>query len=130
MSNATVNRPDGERLLDAAVVRFDLPEYTRKLMDERIWENTTRNSITLLHNDYMRIVLVVIKGGQEMCHGVERALSIQVLSGRVNVETDEETFSMDEGEMAALRPRVRHFVFAEKQAVVLLTLGGAMAEGA
>lgn len=123
-NEATYNRPEGTRTLDAPVVRINLPEYIRQIMDEKAWANTTRNAITLLHNNYMRIVLVAIKGGNEMCHGIAGALSIQVLRGRVNLETEEESFSMDEGDMAALQPRVQHYVYAEEQAIFLLTLAG------
>lgn len=123
-SDATANRPEGKRPLDAPVVRFCLPQFIQQLKDEKAWTATTRNAITLLHNDYMRIVLVALKGGQEMCHGIAGALSVQVLSGRINLETELESFSMDEGDMAALQPRIRHFIFAEGTAVILLTLAG------
>lgn len=123
-NEATYNRPEGTRTLDAPVVRFSLPEYVRRILDEKAWQNTSRNAITLLHNGYMRIVLVAIKGGQEMCHAIDGALSIQVLAGRVNLETEEESFSMDEGDMAALQPGVKHYLYAEEQAVFVLTLAG------
>ncbi|MBS1616823.1 MAG: hypothetical protein JST06_11980 [Bacteroidetes bacterium] len=123
-SDATANRPEGKRPLDAAVMRFSLPHYIRQLKDEKAWTETTRNAITLLHNSYMRIVLVALKSGQEMCHGIAGALSVHVLSGRINLETEQESFSMDEGDIATLHPGLRHFIFAEGTAVILLTLAG------
>ena len=128
-NDATYNRPEGMRTLDAPVVRINIPDYVRQIKDEKGWENGDRNAITLLHNGFMRIVLIALKEGVEMSHAVDGAISIQVLDGRLWVETEAQSFSVDEEEIAALQPQLRHYVFAEEETVFLLTLAG-NAEGA
>lgn len=123
-NEATYNRPEGTRTLDAPVVRINLPDYIRQIKDEKAWANTSRNAITVLHNDYMRIVLVALKEGVEMSHAIDGALSIQVLDGRLWIETEAQSFSVDEEEIAALRPGLQHYIFAEEETVFLLTLAG------
>jgi quercetin dioxygenase-like cupin family protein len=123
-NEATHNRPEGARILDAPVIRVNLLDYMRQIKDEKAWQEGDRNAITLLHNGYMRIVLVALKEGVEMSHAIDGALSIQVLSGRLWVETEAQSFSVDEEEIAALQPGLRHYVFAEEESVFLLTLAG------
>lgn len=124
-NEATNNRPEGTRTLDAPVLRINLPDYIRQIKRESAWENSDRNAITLLHNDYQRIVLVALKESAEMTrHAVDGALSIQVISGRLWVETEAQSFSIDESEIAALHPGLQHYVFAEAESVFLLFLAG------
>ena len=123
-NEATYNRPEGSRKLDAPVVRINLPDYLRQLKDENAWQNTSRNAITVLHNEHMRIVLIALKEGQEMSHAIDGALCIQVLDGRLWIETEAQSFSVDTEEMAALQPRLQHYIVAEEESVFLLTLSG------
>jgi quercetin dioxygenase-like cupin family protein len=123
-NEATYNRPEGTRTLNAPVVRINVPDYIRQIKDEKAWDKGDRNAITLLHNDHMRIVLVALKDGVEMSHAIDGAISIQVLAGRLWVETEAQSFSVDEEEIAALQPGLRHYIFAEEESTFLLTLAG------
>jgi quercetin dioxygenase-like cupin family protein len=124
-NEATYNRPEGTRTLDAPVLRINLPDYARQIKNEAAWQNGDRNAITLLHNAFQRIVLVALKQGAEMTrHSVDGALSIQLLSGRLWLETEAQSFSIDAEEIAALQPGLSHSVYAEEEAMFLLTLAG------
>jgi len=124
-NESTRNRPDGARVLDAPILLINLPDYTRQIKMEVAWQDSDRNAITLMHNDLLRIVLIALKQGAEMSrHMVEAAISIQLISGRLWVETEEWSYSADEGEIIALQPSIPHYVFAEEESVFLLTLSG------
>lgn len=121
----TLNRPHGARVLDAPMVRINLSEFASIIRKETAWENSDRNAITVLHNEHMRLVLVALKEGAEMTRkAVDGALSIHILSGRLWVEGEANSFSADEGEIIALHPAVSHYVFAEKESLFLLILAG------
>jgi quercetin dioxygenase-like cupin family protein len=125
-NDATHNRPQGTRTLDAPVFRINLSDHVRQIKNEVAWRDSDRNAITLLHNDYQRIVLVALKEGAEMTrHAVDAALTIRVLSGRIWLETEAQSFSVDDDEMAALQPGLSHYVYAEEESVFLLILAGA-----
>ena len=124
-NRSTYNRPEGDRVLDASVLRITLPDCIRQIRSESAWENSDRNAITLLHSAHMRIVLVALKEGAQMNrHATDGALSVQVLQGRLWLETDAQSFSIDEEEIAALQPGLPHHVFAEQETLFLLTLAG------
>ena len=124
-NDATVNRPEGTRTLNAPALLINIPDYIRQIKNEVAWQDRDRNAITLLHNEFQRIVLIALKEGAEMTkHAVDAALTIQLLDGRLWVDTEAQSFSMDNGEVAAIHPGLSHSVFAEKESVLLLTLAG------
>jgi quercetin dioxygenase-like cupin family protein len=124
-NESTRNRPNGSRPLDAPILLMNLPDYVRQIKNEVAWQDSDRNAITLMHNDLLRIVLIALKPGAEMSrHAVEAAISIQVVSGRLWVETEDWSYSADEGDIIALQASIPHYVFAEEESVFLLTLSG------
>src|ERR1700759_3805146 len=46
-NDATHNRPEGDRILDAPYVLTDFEEHIKQLMDEKAWADSDRNSITV-----------------------------------------------------------------------------------
>jgi len=124
-NESTPNRPEGGRILDAPMLRINLPEYIWQIKGEVAWQNSDRNAITLLHNEFMRIVVVALKEGAEMNRlAVDGAISIHLLNGRLWVDSEPHSFSLDEGEIIALRPGINHNAYAEQDSVFLLTLAG------
>lgn len=128
-NRATYNRPEGDRALDGALVRTNIPDAIRQLMSESAWENGDRNAITLLHNNRLRVVLMALKQNAEVIpHAPEGASFIQVVAGRIWLETTEQSLSLDEGDALGLAPGVPRSIFAEEEAVLLLTLTGEAAD--
>ena len=124
-NESTLNRPEGNRLLDAPMLRINLPEYVWQIKSEVAWQNSDRNAITVLHNEFMRIVLVALKEGAEMTRlQVDGAISIQLMNGRLWVESEPHSFSIDEGEILTLRPGISHYIYAEQESVFIMTLAG------
>ena len=124
-NEGTRNRPEGTRTLDAPILRISLPDYIRQITNEVAWQDSDRNAITVLHNEFQRIVLIALKQNAEMArHAVDGAVILQVLSGRLWVESEAQSFSIDEAEIAALRPGLAHTVFAEAETICLLIMAG------
>jgi len=124
-NNATNNRPEGDRILNAPLVRMNFAESISQLKSEAAWQNGDRNAVTLLHNDQLRIVLITLKQHAEMSpHNIEGASFLQIIYGRVWVETLERSLSLDTGEGLAFAPGMPRSLFAEEETVVLLTLVG------
>lgn len=124
-NNATHNRPEGDRILDAPLVRMNFAESINQLKSEAAWHNSDRNALTLLHNDQLRIVLIALKQHAEMSpYTIEGTSFLQVIEGRIWVETLERSLSLDAGEGLAFAPGLPRSSFAEEEAVLLLTLVG------
>lgn len=124
-NRATPNRPEGTRSLNAPAMRINLPDAIRQIKNEATWNASDRNAITLLHSDYQRIVLVALKEGAELSrHATDAAQTIQVLSGRIWVETDALSFNLDESEIGSIAPQLPHYIYAEEETVFVMTFAG------
>ncbi len=124
-NRATPNRPEGTRTIDAPALRINLPDAIRQIKSEATWNASDRNAITLLHSEYQRVVLVAMKEGAELSrHATDAAQTIQVLGGRIWIETDALSFNLDENEIGSLAPRLMHYIYAEEESVFLMTFAG------
>ncbi len=122
-NQSTPLRPEGDRLLDAQMVKMDLSEYRAKIKDEKTWKEGDRTAITLFKSDSMRIVLIALHAGSEMkTHTAPGIISVQVLSGRINFRTERQTAELSEGQMLTLHKGVPHSVLAYEESTFLLTM--------
>jgi quercetin dioxygenase-like cupin family protein len=120
---ATHNRPDGERIIDAPVLLIDLPAFIRQIRNEDEWQNSDRNSITVFKTDDLRIVLGGLHKGAEMIpHDAQGIMSIQVLEGRLDINTDELNTTLIAGHMIAIHKGCNYRVIAAEETIYLLTI--------
>src|SRR6476469_813674 len=87
-NESTLNRPDGDRVLDGTYVFVDLPSYVRQIKEEKAWEKNDRNGITVFKSDYSTIVVTALQQGATIKDNkIDGFLSIQVLHGNIRVST-------------------------------------------
>ncbi|MGI8584377.1 MAG: hypothetical protein ACR2KX_19465, partial [Chitinophagaceae bacterium] len=78
-NEATINRPEGDRPVDAPVVLVDIPDLIKQLKKEKAWDKNDRNAITVFKSDKLRIVLVAMHKKAEMTtEHPENIFSLQV----------------------------------------------------
>lgn len=122
-NDATKQRPQGERIMDAALVTIDLCSFTKQIKEEHAWNDSDRNAITVFKTDGMRIVLIALHKDAEMKkHTADGLISIQVLEGQSLFTTEEHSAELGQGEMLALHENIPHSVLAKKETIFLLTL--------
>ena len=122
-NDATKQRPQGERIMDAALVTIDLSSFTKQIREEKTWKDSDRNAITVFKTDGMRIVLIALHKDAEMAtHTADGMISVQVLEGQILFTTEEQLVELGQGEMLALHENVPHSVLAKEETIFLLTL--------
>ena len=122
-NDATPQRPEGERLLNAELLQMDLNSARRQIKLEPAWQNSDRNAITLFKSEGLRIVLIALHDGAELkTHTAPGLISVQVLEGGIVFRSEKQTAELDEGQMVALHAGVPHSVSARKESVFLLTI--------
>jgi len=120
-NEATLNRPEGDRVLDAPYVFMDLNDFIKQLKDEEAWDKNDRNGITVFKTDNLTTVLTCLhKDAAIKDNTVDGLFQVQVLSGKVRVSTDDGDIDMKEGEMITLHPNVHHSLVAIKKSTLLL----------
>ncbi|MEO5593311.1 MAG: cupin domain-containing protein [Chitinophagaceae bacterium] len=126
-NNSTSQRPEGDRLIDATLVNIDLPMYMQQIKEESSWKDGKRNAITFFKTNGLRIVLIALHEGAEMArHTADGIISVQVLEGKLQFNTDRQSVELLNGQMLALHERIPHSVMAIKETIFLLTLSTAL----
>lgn len=122
-NEATPQRPEGDRLLNADLVEMDLNSFIDQVRNESTWKESDRNSITIFKSDRMRIVLLGLHKGAELAtHTANGTISVQVLEGKINFTAEPQTATLQKGQMIVLHEKIPHSVAALEESFFLLTL--------
>ena len=128
-NEATPQRPGGDRSLDAALVAIDLPAFVKQIKEESTWNESDRNAITVFKTNGLRIVLIALHKGAEMArHTADGIISVQVLEGQMQFNTEWRSVELNKGQVLALHERIPHSLFALKETIFLLTLTTSLKE--
>ncbi len=123
INESTPQRPEGERIVDAALVGIDLPKFMEQIKKEPAWLNGPRNAITVFKSDHMRLVLIALHSGAELpTHTADGTISVQVLEGNLRFGTPDEVVQLQKGQMVTLHEGIPHNVLALEDSLFLLTL--------
>ena len=127
MNNETIvdvfllHTPD--RLLDAALLCFELPEAIKKLKSEDTWKMGERTAVTLMKSSFMRIVLIALHGQSEInFHQSGNVISVQLLEGKINFQTQNESVMLSKGSLITIHEDMQHTLIAIEESVFLLTV--------
>jgi quercetin dioxygenase-like cupin family protein len=122
-NESTPQRPQGERMLNAALVEMDLNKFMTEIKQESTWKESDRNSITIFKSDSMRIVLVGLHENAELkTHTANGTISVQVLEGAIKFTAELQAVHLEKGQMIALQEKMPHSVIAVRESFFLLTL--------
>jgi quercetin dioxygenase-like cupin family protein len=122
-NEATQQRPEGDRAMDATLVTIDLPSFIKRIKQEPTWKDSDRNAITVFKTNGMRLVLIALHAGAEMkTHTADGIISVQVIDGRMKFNADNRSVELNTGQMLALHKRIPHSVLAIDETIFLLTL--------
>ena len=122
-NEATVLRPEGDRILDAPFVEMDLNNFIVQIKEEITWATTDHNSITIFKSDNTTVVLIGMHQNAELKkHSAYGDIHVQVLEGKINFCTEQQTVSLLKGQMIALKADIPHSVLALEDSFFLLTV--------
>ena len=122
-NEATPQRPEGDRSIDAALIAIDLPSFVKQIKEESTWKESDRNAITVFKTNGLRIVLIALHKDAEMArHIADGIISVHVLEGQMQFNTEWRSIELSKGQMLALHERIPHSVLALEETIFLLTL--------
>lgn len=122
-NEATTNRPEGDRPVDAPLVLINIPDIIKQIKKEKAWDKNDRNAITVFKSDKMSIILVALHKKAEMTTGrPENIFSLQMLAGRLKLHTDAKTVDVREEELFVLHANIPYKIEAIKKSIFLLTV--------
>lgn len=107
--------------INAERLTFSLPAESLQLLDSLGSHN--RKALTLAKQPDLSIVLMAFKSGDRLAeHGAPGTVTIQVLSGHVQVSVLDEVIEAQEGMLVQIANGVKHDLLAEKDSVCLITV--------
>lgn len=122
-NDATPLRPEGQRVLNAPLVKMNLNEFMEQLKNESTWADSDRNSVTIFKSETMRIVLIGLHKNAELKpHKANGVISVQVVEGKINFTAEQQNTLLEKGQMVALHENITHSVMALTDSFFLLTL--------
>jgi quercetin dioxygenase-like cupin family protein len=105
------------------LLHFDIAEQVRHLRQEPVWASGTRNAITLTKEPGLRVVLTVLKQGTRLHeHHASGPLTLQVISGRLDLRAAGRSVVVGPGAVAVLESAVGHELHAIEESAFLLTI--------
>ena len=120
-NEATLNRPEGDRVIDASYVVIDTDQFTRQIKNEPAWEKNDRNGITVFKTDNLTAVLTCLhKDALIKDNSVDGIFQVQVLEGKIRIATTDGDIDMEKGQMIVFHPGVRHTIESLKKSTLLL----------
>jgi mannose-6-phosphate isomerase-like protein (cupin superfamily) len=121
-NEATFNRPEGDRVLDAPYVFINIPEFIRQLKSEEAWQKNDRNGITVFKSERVTMVLTCLHA-KALMHDVlvDGIFTIQVLEGIVRVRTPDGEVDMQPNQVITFHQLVDHSIEALMDSVLLFT---------
>ena len=120
-NEATLNRPEGDRVIDASYVFMDLDQFVKQIKGEVAWDKNDRNGITIFKTENLTTVLTCMhKDALIKDNSVDGIFQVQVLGGRIRITTADGDLDMEEGKMVVFHPGIRHTIEALKKSTLLL----------
>lgn len=121
-NQATENRPEGDRIIDAPYVVIDTQHFIDQLKNERSWEKNDRNGITVFKSEKLAIVITALRVNAFIQdYAVNGFLTIQILEGNIDIKTDDKNTSLNAGQSMVFHPHLNHSVLAVSDAVIMQT---------
>ena len=120
---ATNQRPNANHTIDASHVNIDIPAIAKQIKNEKTWNESDRNAMTVFKTNGLSIVLIALHQNAVMAkHKVDGLLSIQVIEGQIEFSTECKSVNLKTGQMLALHSCIEHSVIAVEETVFLLTV--------
>ena len=122
-NEATRNRPEGDRIVDAPVVIADISTFLKHLKKEKGFKKNDKNAITLFKTEKVSVVLVALHKKAEMnTDRPDHTLNLQVLKGRVRVEANGNLYEVEAEQILSLHDKLPYKIKALSKCMILLTV--------
>jgi quercetin dioxygenase-like cupin family protein len=121
-NEATINRPEGDRVIDAPYVFSDLAAFIEQVKNEKAWEKNDRNGITIFKSDNLTMVITALQASAEIIENtVNGFITLHILKGEAQISTPDGDINATENQVITFHPGIPHSVRALSDAIFLIT---------
>ena len=121
-NEATLNRPLGDRIIDASFVFIDIKKFGYQLIEEEAWRKNDRNSITVYKTEGLTMVLTCLRNGATLIDKlVDGIITIQVLEGAIEFTVETGTVTLQKQQIITVHAGIKYTVKAVENTLLLMT---------
>lgn len=121
-NEATYNRPEGDRVIDAPFLLIDLEKYERQIKEEEAWQKNDRNGITVFKTDNLTIVLTCLHAGANIPeNSIDGVVAYHLLQGELELKVMDEVIPLRAKQITTFHAGVKHSIHAADDALLLIT---------
>jgi len=121
-NEATLNRPEGDRIIDAPIVFMDIKKYSDQLKEEEAWQKNDRNSITIYKTEGLTMLLCWLKDGACITDNIAgNHTTVQVMEGEIEVTVETGNMEIGKGQIIAIHPRILETIKAKEDSLLLIS---------
>ncbi len=125
-NNATPQRPEGARMLDAGIIPVNIPKYIEQIKNEEAYHKNGKNAITVFKSHSVTITILALKEGESIRPGSEEneeaQMSLQLISGHLFFESFGNEITLNDGELITLHQLLSFKAKALSESICLLTM--------
>ncbi len=121
-NEATLNRPEGDRIIDAPIVFMDIEKYSDQLKEEEAWQKNDRNSITIYKTDGLTVLLCWLKEGASITdNNATNHTTVQVMEGEIEITVETGNMEVKKGQVIAIHPRILETIKAKEESLLMIS---------
>ena len=122
INEATRNRPEGTRVLNAPAVLVHMNHFVDLVQNEKAWKENDRNGITVFKNEDLTVVITLLKKeARQDDVQTEGYSSLYLISGRLKISAGEDKKEAGTGDLLLFHPGVNYSIFATEESSFFLT---------
>lgn len=122
-NEATINRPAGNRPIDASNLLVDLSNYIETIKTEHAWQSNDKNGITLFKSPGISVVLTGLHINAIIDDYNREGITIaQVLTGKILFTSDGQQKEITQGQIVITHRDDNYFIKAVEESFLLLTI--------
>jgi len=121
-NEATLNRPDGDRVIDAPFLFIDIEKYQRQLKEEEAWQKNDRNAITIFKSQKQTLVLAALHAGANVTNiEVKGIVTLHLIHGSADVNINAQHIALRQNQIITLHENIDYAIYAQDDSLLLIT---------
>jgi len=124
-NNATPQRPEGARPLDANLIPINIEKFVAQIKNEEAYDKNGKNAITVFKSENITITIVALKANEVIHPGKAEncdIITLQILAGQISFSSGDTELQIGEKELLTIHQQLSFNATAKTDTICLLTV--------